>query len=267
VQGVANEYGVNRSRFWVEPLSSCISEILLNSSRGLFRGNVQMRKAVSWAIDRTDYSGESYSRTPWTHLLPPGYPGSITKRILQPYSPRASIGKARALAAGHFKDGRIAVAYRSSGATNNVQAEVVKRDLMRLGFEPANITMKGFTGANIYDLIGKRGAEFDMVISVGWCSDFIDPAAGDTFPFLGVGWAFPDSPKYRAQIAAAARLKGKARTKAIGKLDIEIMRNLAPVVVTTTYNQLSFFSNRVDPQSLAFHRVYQDWSIPELALK
>ena len=45
------------------------------------------------------------------------------------------------------------------------------------------------------------------------------------------------------------------------------MKNVAPVVVTNTYNQLSFFSNRVDPRSLRFHRVYQDWSIPALALK
>ena len=34
------------------------------------------------------------------------------------------------------------------------------------------------------------------------------------------------------------------------------MKNVAPVVVTNTYNQLSFFSNRVDPHSLRFHRVY-----------
>ena len=45
------------------------------------------------------------------------------------------------------------------------------------------------------------------------------------------------------------------------------MRNVAPVAVTNTYNNLYFFSNRVDPRSLEYHRVYQDWSIPALALK
>ena len=270
VQGVASRYGVNRGRFWVEPTSSCMAMIGLNNSRGLFHDNVQMRKAVNWAIDRTDYSGvDSFIRTPWTHLLPPGYPGSITKPSLQPYAPRANIAKAQALAAGHFKDGRISVWYRSSGSVNNAQAEVVRRDLTRLGFDPANITMKGFSGGDIYDAMGKRGSEFDMAVSLGWCSDFLDPA-GEAFPFLpfgGGGPFFPDNPEYRAKIAAALRLRGDARTKAIGKLDIEIMNNLAPVVVTHTYNQLSFFSNRVDPHSLSFHRVYQDWSIPALALK
>ena len=123
VQGVASQYGVNRSRFWVEPMSSCPGQIALNNSRGLFHDNVQMRKAVNWAIDRTDYSAAVFTRTPWTHLLPPGYPGSITKRSLQPYAPRRTSHKARALAAGHFKDGRIKVFYRSSGALNNAQAE------------------------------------------------------------------------------------------------------------------------------------------------
>ena len=34
-----------------------------------------------------------------------------------------------------------------------------------------------------------------------------------------------------------------------------------------TYNNRFFFSDRVDPQSLKYHGVYSDWSIPALALK
>jgi len=106
-----------------------------------------------------------------------------------------------------------------------------------------------------------------MGVSVGSCSDFPD-YGGDFFPFLLYGDAFfPDNSKYRAKIAAALRLTGPARSRAIGKLDIEIMKNVAPVVVTNTYNQLFFLSNRVDPHSLRFHSFYQDWSIPALALK
>jgi hypothetical protein len=106
-----------------------------------------------------------------------------------------------------------------------------------------------------------------LAVSLGWCDAFVDPLQVDSFPFLPGGSIFPDSPRYREKIAAVLRLRGNARTKAMGKLDLDIMRNLAPVAVTNTYNQLSFFSNRVDPRSLVFHRVYQDWSIPALALK
>jgi hypothetical protein len=45
------------------------------------------------------------------------------------------------------------------------------------------------------------------------------------------------------------------------------MKNDAPVVVTNVYNNRFFFSNRVDPKTLMYHAVYQDWSIPSLALR
>ena len=259
-QNVANQYGVNRSRFWVEPIS-CIGEIAFNSSRGLFQNNAAMRRAFNWALDRTDYTGGSLTRTPWTHLLPPGYPGSITKPGLQPYAPTARIEKARRIAAGHFKDGRVTVYFRSSGSTNQAQGEKVRRTLVNLGFDPANITMKGLTGGDIYAAIFKKGSDFDLAVSLGWCPDY--PSAGDFLP----GPFFPSNAKYRNKIAAALRLKGKARATALGRLDLEIMRNVAPVAVTNTYNNLYFFSNRVDPRSLQYHRVYPDWSIPALALK
>ena len=260
VQNVANQYGVNRSRFWVEP-TGCIGEIAFNNHRGLFQNNAAMRKAFNWALDRTDYTGGSFTRTPWTHLLPPGYPGSITTPRLQPYAPTARIEKARRIAAGHFKDGRITVYYRASGSTNQAQAEKVRLTLINLGFDPANITMKGLTGIDIYTAIFRRGSDFDLAVSLGWCSDY--PSAGDFLP----GPFFPNNAKYRNKIAAALRLEGKARATALGKLDLEITRNVAPVAVTTSYNNLYFFSNRVDPRSLRYHRVYRDWSIPSLALK
>jgi hypothetical protein len=45
------------------------------------------------------------------------------------------------------------------------------------------------------------------------------------------------------------------------------MKNVAPVAVERTYNTRYFFSNRVDPKSLVYQGIYQDWSIPALALK
>jgi len=259
-QNLADRYGVNKSRFWVKP-TDCIGLIALNNSRGVFQGNAPLRKAVNWALDRTAYSGPSFTRTPWTHLLPPGYPGSITKPRLQPYAPTANLTKARELAAGHLKDGRINVAFRSSGALNQAQAEVFRQALLNIGFAYDNITMTGLTGANIYDALGKRGSRFDVGVSLGWC--------GDPYLFSGsiVPPYFPDVPQYRDRIAAALRLHGQARASALGKLDLDITKKVAPVVVTNAYNNLYFFSNRVDPKSLRYHGVYQGWSIRALALK
>ena len=169
------------------------------------------------------------------------------------------------MAVGHLKDGRITVYFRSTGALNLAQGENVRRALLSLGFDYDNIVMKGFPGAQIYDAMGKPGSDFDLAISLGWCAN---RGSGSTFlPFGGVPPFFPDLPQYRGKIAAALRLKGAARDTALGKLDLEITRNVAPVAVTNTYNNLYFFSNRVDPRSLSFHTVYEDWSIQALALK
>jgi ABC-type oligopeptide transport system substrate-binding subunit len=74
-------------------------------------------------------------------------------------------------------------------------------------------------------------------------------------------------PGYDAKIAAAQRLAPAQRAKTLGKLDIAIMKNTAPVAPMGYYNNLFLFSNRVDPRSLVYSPAYTDWSIPALALK
>jgi len=264
-QGLADQYGVNKSRFWVKPTSDCIGLIAFNNNRNLFRGNPELRKAFNWALDRTVYNGPGYSRSPWTHLLPPGYPGSITKPSRQPYAPTADVQRAHDMAVGHLRDGKVKVFFRTSTPLSLAQAEQVRRALLYLGFAYDDITMKGFGGAAIYEAMGKRGSEFDMAVSLGWCASVIEGSA--FLPFGGAPPFFPDLPHYRSKIAAALRLKGKARFAALGKLDLDITRNVAPVAVTNIFNNLYFFSNRVDPRSLRYHAVYSDWSIPALALR
>jgi ABC-type transport system substrate-binding protein len=256
VQGIANQYGVNKTRFWAKPVP-CLGYLPFNNSAGLFQGNAPMRRAVNWALDRTDYAGQTspYLASPWTHLLPPGVPGSITNPKLQPYGTRSHIAKARRIAAGHYKDGNVILAYRSSGTVSPLLAEIVRRDLARLGL---NVIMRPVQPPNPYP-----PAEWDLLTSYGWCTDFPDPNGS----LLFLPWGSPYSPKYQAKIAAAERLAGNARLKALGKLDLEIVRKLAPVAVMRTYNNRYFFSDRVNPDSLKYHSVYSDWSIPALALK
>ena len=253
VQGVANRYGVNRTRFWVKPVG-CLGWIELNNHRGLFKDNAPLRRAVNWAIDRTDFLANAgpYTMTPWTHVIPPGFPGSITKRALQPYGARADIDKARQIAAGHYGDGHVVLAYRAGGP-RNPRVELVRRDLTRLGL---SVTL-----APYFDY-PPPSSEWDLLLGYGLCLDgTADP--GDFVMTLGRSL----SPEYQVKVQNANRLTGEARLKAFGKLDIEIMKNVAPVVVMNAYNNQFFFSNRVNPKSLQYHAVYQDWSIPALALK
>ena len=252
-QGVANRYGVNRGRFWVKPVG-CMGWIALNTRQGLFKDNAPLRIAVNWAIDRTDYLANAgpYTLTPWTHLIPPGFPGSITKRALQPYGARADIDRARQIAAGHYGDGRVVLAYRAGGP-RNPKVELVRRDLTRLGL---SVTLAPYLD------YPPPSSEWDLLLGYGWCLD----GTADPGDFVATVRGSL-SPEYEVKVQNANRLAGEARIRAFGKLDIEIMKNDAPLVVMNAYNNRFFFSNRVDPKSLKYHAVYQDWSIPALALK
>jgi ABC-type oligopeptide transport system substrate-binding subunit len=115
--------------------------------------------------------------------------------------------------------------------------------------------------------MGKRNTDLDLGVSLGWCGDYPDPAAVMTPLLSGAAPYVELTPKYRRKLAAAQKLQGSARLRAFGRLDIELMNELAPVAVTRTYNSLYFLSNRVNPASLVYENVYTDWSIPALALK
>jgi len=120
-----------------------------------------------------------------------------------------------------------------------------------------------------------RGTDMDMAVSYGWCADFPDPYDWINILFYGpsiqpennVNLSYMDLPKWNRKMEAAAKLVGPKRFKVYGQLDLDLMREVAPVAVERTYNNRYLFSDRVDPKSLLYQGIYQDWSIPALALK
>jgi len=271
VEGVAKQYGVNKTRFWTKPVN-CTGYLPMNTANSLFNGNTKLRQAVNYAISRQPYVAQAgpYAGQPWTHLFNPGVPGWKNVSLY----PR-NLTKAKQLAAGHMKDGKITVYYRSSGTINPAQAQIVRQDLVNLGFSSGNITMKGFSGANIYDAMGKKGNDADMGVSMGWCSDYPDPYDWINILLYGpsiqdennVNYSYFNSPKWNKRMENAAKLVGPKRLAVYGQLDLDIMKQAAPVAVERTYNNRYFLSNRVNPKSLVYQGIYQDWSIPRLALK
>jgi ABC-type transport system substrate-binding protein len=272
-QGLAEQYGVNKSRFWVKP-QACLTLVVFNNENRLFKNNPQLRKAVNYAIDRTDYVATlgPFAARPWSRLIPPGVPGTGSK---QPYPAHANLAKARKLARGHFHGGKITVYYRASG-TGPAQGQVVHDALVRLGFKPDEITMKGFTGGDIYTAMGVHGSDGDIGVSWGLCGDYPSGFGGpDPATFLGyflepAPWAEVlgvHIQAYRARFDAANRLHGAARLRALGRLDLDLMRNVAPAAPLGIRNNSYFFSDRVDPSSLKYEPMAADWSIADLALK
>jgi ABC-type transport system substrate-binding protein len=261
-ESLARRYGVNKTRFWAMP-TNCIGFLPMNMASDLFRRNPRLRRAINYMIGRRAYIAQAgpYAGRPWTHILPPTLPGS---RDENPYPLHGDFRRARQLAAGNLRDGKITVYYRSSGTINPAQAEIVRQDLVNLGFRREDITMKGFTGIRIYDAMAMPGNDADIGVSMGWCADFPDPV---TQIEGALSYSHMRSPLWRKRLDAASRLVGQERLDAYGKLDIALMRKVAPVAVERTYNNRYFLSSRVDPKSLVFQAVYQDWSIPALALK
>jgi ABC-type transport system substrate-binding protein len=273
VEGVARQYGVNKTRFWTKPIN-CTGYLPMNTANNLFKGNLNLRKAVSYASSRRAYVAQAgpFAGQPWTHLFNPGVPGW---KNVNPYPLAPNLSLAKRLAAGHLKDGKITVYFRSSGTTNPAQAQIVRQDLINIGFNSSNITMKGFSGANIYDAMGRRGNDADIGVSMGWCSDYPDPYDWINILLYGksiqeennVNYSYFNHPRWNKRMEAAARLVGPKRLKVYGQLDIDMMKQAAPMSNMRTYNNRYFFSNRVNPKGLVYQGIYQDWSIPALALK
>ena len=271
VQGIANKYGVNKTRFWSKS-QNCTGYLPFNTSRSLFKGNTALRQAINYAIDRKSFVSQAgpYAGNTWTHIFNPGVPGWRNVSIY-----KQNLSKAKKLAKGHFKTGKINLGYRSSGTINPAQAQIVRRDLIRLGFKANNINMKPFSGADIYDAMGKRNTDLDMGTSMGWCSDYPDPYDWINVLLYGksiqsennVNYSYFNSPKWNKKMESAARLVGPNRLKVYGQLDLDIMNQAAPMAIERTYNNRYLFSNRVNAKSLVYQGIYQDFSIPAMALK
>jgi len=269
VQGVHDQYGLNKSRFWSLPIN-CTGYLPMNMANSLFKGNTNLRKAINYAITRGAYVAQAgpYAGSTWTHLFNPGVPGWRSAKL---YS--RNLAKAKKLAKGHLKGGKITVGFRNNSSANINQHLIVRQDLTNLGF--TNITDKGYSGGNLYTAMGTKGTDLDIGVSMGWCSDYPDPYdwinillyGGNIQAENNNNYSYMNIPKWNKKMASAARLVGPQRLKVYGQLDLDIMNQVAPIAVERTYNNRYFFSNRVNPKSLVYQGIYQDFSIPSMALK
>jgi peptide/nickel transport system substrate-binding protein len=130
---LARRYGVNKSRFFVNPAPG-VRMFALNTSRPLFRGNVKLRQAVNFAVDRSALTRELglHAGTVSDQYLPTTMPGFRNERIY-PLG-RPDVRRARALAAGRTRSGK-AVLYTHNLPVDAAQAEILRRNLRTIGLE------------------------------------------------------------------------------------------------------------------------------------
>jgi len=248
---LAAKYGINRKggQFFVHP-NLGFDYFAFNHDRRAFKGagQIPLKQAINWAIDRSALvkAAGSLGGKPSDQILPPAlgrnpavYPrGRVTARNLA--KARALLKKAK------FKPKKLVV-YTDNFSYDPSWAQTFQVDMRRLGIDVAiNVSPRATYG----DVVGTRGAPFDVAVAGGWIADYADGVTifgplldGRNLTKTGnTNVAYFNRPKVNRQIARAERLTGAARRKAWARLDQSLMRNDPPWAPVIDFTQQDFVS-------------------------
>jgi ABC-type transport system substrate-binding protein len=240
---LANRYGVNRSRFFVQQ-SLAGRMFFLNTSRPLFRDNISLRRAVNFAVDRAALIREfgRYGAAATDQHLPPAVPGYRNASIYPLDGP--DLRRARALAAGHTRGGK-AVLYTCTEPDYCVApAQVLQHNLKAIGID---VQVKQFPFGVYFQKAATLGEPYDIIL-IGWVGGYNDPREFMQLFDSRTGaenYSRFHSPLYNRLLDRAGRLSGPARYRAYGDLDDRLARDAAPAVPYAVYKTSAFVSKRV----------------------
>jgi ABC-type oligopeptide transport system substrate-binding subunit len=243
----AQKFGINKGQFWVQPLLST-SYLAFNTSRGIFKNNIPLRKAVNQAIDRRALVSQSgyLAGKRSDQILPPGMAGFRDADLYPLMQP--NLTAAKKLAQGHTGDGNV-VLYESNRGAAPLRAQIIQYNLAQIGLK---VDTHLFTRAVQLQKEGTRGEPFDIT-DEAWSADYADP-----YDFINVlldgrnirdqnnsNLAYLNDPKFNKQMAKAALLSGPARYKAYGDLDVALMSEVVPWAPRSNANNRMLVSKRV----------------------
>jgi ABC-type oligopeptide transport system substrate-binding subunit len=259
---LGQKYGVKKSspgQYFVNP-SAAFRYLAMNHDRPLYggsaAGNVGLKKAVNFAIDRIAMINQrgAYAGVINDQYMPPTMRGFKNAAI---YPSRPNLSRARSLAQGNTRSGKQVFYTCNTGPCIPI-AQIVQDNLKAIGIDSE---IKPFPRAVQFTKTGTRGEPFDMSLE-GWHMDYFDPydfiflLDGTTIrPANNVNFSYFNSPAYNKKIAAAASLVGQARYRAFGNLDIDLAKNAAPLASFITDNDRLLFSKSVG--CFFYHPVYQ----------
>ena len=222
--------------------------VVMNTARRAFRNNVRLRQAVNFALDRPALlriRGGSLVGRVTDHYLPSVFPGFRRVRIYA--LPRPDVRRARALARGRTRGGRLVLYAQNSGPAVE-ESKVVKADLTRIGLD---VEIREFPGEQLFARLATPGEPYDLAL-MGWSPDYEDP-----YDFLNVlldsraaagpsptNLAHFASPRYDRLLRRAAALRGRGRYVAYGKLDVLLARDAAPLAAYMESKQVAVVSRR-----------------------
>jgi peptide/nickel transport system substrate-binding protein len=244
-QRLGRKYGVNRpgGQFHVNAALG-VNYLAMNTRRPPFN-QVNVRKAVNYAIDRTEINrqGGAYAGRPTDQVLPPNMPGY---RPVQIYPNRPNLAIAKRLA-GNLK-AKVTLYYPTDPAIQN-QVAVIQQNLKPIGLD---IEPKPLPFGVLLDQLNGLKSTYDMVV-LGWLADYPDPSdflnvlfSGKSItPRFNQNIALLDDPAFNRRLDSALRLTGDERYSAYGQLDADLMREDAPWAPLNNANEREFVSARV----------------------
>ena len=267
---LGRRYGVKKQspgRYFANPAPT-ILYLAMNHDRRLFggggNGNVRLKKAVNFAIDRQAVlsQGGAYAGVTNDQYMPPTMRGF---RNLAIYPRRPNLNQARSLASGQTRGGD-GVFYCSNRAPSPARCQVVQANLRNIGL---NMDIRLFPRATQFELAGRKGEPFDMTLE-GWHMDYFDPydfiflVDGTTIrPANNVNFSYFNSPAFNRKITRAKTLVGVERYKAFSNLDHDLVRNGAPLATYASPNDRHYVSARTG--CYHYHPVFT-WDYAALCL-
>ena len=267
---LGRRYGVKKQspgRYFANPAPT-ILYLAMNHDRRLFggggNGNVRLKKAVNFAVDRQAVlaQGGAYAGVTNDQYMPPTMRGF---RNLAIYPRRPNLSQARSLASGQTRGGD-GVFYCSNRAPSPARCQVVQANLRNIGL---NMDIRLFPRATQFELAGRKGEPFDMTLE-GWHMDYFDPydfiflVDGSTIrPANNVNFSYFNSPAFNRKITRAKTLVGVQRYQAFSNLDHDLVRNGAPLATYASPNDRHYVSARTG--CYHYHPVFT-WDYAALCL-
>jgi ABC-type oligopeptide transport system substrate-binding subunit len=255
---LGRRYGAKKrspGRYFVNP-SPTIRYLAMNHERRLFgapsggrhttAGNVRLKRAVNFAIDRAAINGQygAFAGVTNDQYMPPTMRGFRNVAI---YPRRPNLSRARTLASGATRGGD-GVFYCANRSPAPQACQVVQANLRNIGL---NMDIKLFPRATQFELTGRRGEPFDLTLE-GWHMDYFDPydfiflVDGTTIrPANNVNFSYFNSAAFNRKITRAKQLVGLQRYKAFSALDHDLVRNGAPLATYHSPNDRHYVSSRV----------------------
>jgi ABC-type transport system substrate-binding protein len=244
---LAKTYGINKGRFFVGA-TSCVNYMAMNNARAPF-DNVNLRKAVNWAIDRPAQVRllGAYAGARTSQILVPGIPGYHPFNV---YAFKgADVAKAKQVGGAAIDAAPTLNVIHTTSSYSTNRAQVAEYNLKQVGFKINDVPTPA---TNYYQVIQTKGTTYNFVTNGGWCADYFDP-----FDYLNVlfdgrkiqaannnNYAYFNNASFDAGLDKASSLSGAPRAAAYQKLDADLMTKYAPVVPYLVSTNRYFVSAR-----------------------